>query len=430
MTIRIQAVRELMPSLLISLCGLFLMSTTLQKHLTGEYIRPMHYMFILNSMLCFKNNIELNYADMMSSTIKKARMHRNRVSTISLIEYIFDSGLQMFFVSMLFSLLIGVFANYKNIFELFLWDSAKKNTVLILSSVTAAFFSAACSCISTLVCVVFCIFISISFKFDTDNIILPIIASMADYVCTISLIYFSENIFIEASKKYPSVLSESFTPSSKFYHRIFITNCILVFFIVAILGMLYSHVRKNCTLRLFSPWSLFGSFSVTVLAGYLINTVTGDNPWLGCIIPLFNGVAGSIVLIYVGKVTTFATTKDALGSETGEIQIFDEEKFEDAPENPNSVGSICTLLVTSSLLSAVACVFMRFFFQKMPFFYIVLFGCLLNLQVTLMYFVTNTLVLIMQHFRVDISYHIVPLINAFSDLVGICVLGGSALLVL
>lgn len=431
MSIDIGAMRELIPTLLISVCGLFLMSTTLHNHLTDEYVQPMHYLFILNSMLSFKNNIELNYADMMSSCVKKARRHPDSFSTVRLIEYVFDSGLKMFFISMSFSILIGVCSNYTNILDSLMFNEPQKNIVLFISTVTSAFFTGACSCISTFICVIVCIFLSISFRFDTDNIILPVIASMSDYICTISLIYFSENFFIEANKRYPFLLTDSSVAPYKFYHRIFVTNCILIVLIVLILGMLYSRVSDSCHLRLFSPWSLCGSFAITMFAGSLINTVSANNMWLGCIIPLFNGVAGSIILIYVGKLTTFMNSKSLTEDEQSiTIGTYEEGKTEDSQENPNTRSTLYTLIITSSCLTFVSCLFLKFFFYNMPSFYIVLFGALLNLDVILLYYLTNTLVFFLQHFQMDISYHIVPLLNAFSDLIGICILGGVSYLIL
>ncbi|KAI5138995.1 hypothetical protein NEAUS06_2593, partial [Nematocida ausubeli] len=40
------------------------------------------------------------------------------------------------------------------------------------------------------------------------------------------------------------------------------------------------------------------------------------------------------------------------------------------------------------------------------------------------------LVIILQYFDMDVSYNIVPILNALSDLFGICVLAGASYLVL
>ncbi|EIJ88521.1 solute carrier family 41 [Nematocida parisii] len=423
MVIDIKEMRELMPSLSISLCGLFLMTMTLHAHLGEEYIKPMHYLFILNSMLCFKNNIELNYADLMSSTVKRSRLNRTPMSTISLIEYVFDSGLNMFFVSIGFSILIGICSNYKNILEILLINDIQKNLLFIISTSATAFFAGACSCICTFMCVVFCIFISICFNFDSDNILLPIIASLSDYVCTISLIYFSESIYVQISKAYPAIIGNTSIFLPKFYYQVFITNSVLIGLIVMLLRVLYTQVEHMPKLKLFGSWSLGLAFIITMVAGHLINTLSLFNPWMGCVIPLFNGIAGSVILIYVGKVTTYISAQEGEDSaDVISISSGDNVKSDKYIENPNNVRTLYTLIFTATCLALFACCLLRIFFTGIPTMYVLLFGVLLNVEIILLYYITNIVVFILQTLNMDVSYNIVPILNAVSDLLGICVL--------
>lgn len=438
MRVDIKALKELIPTLVISLLGLFLMSTTLYERMDRAYAQPMHYIFILNSMLCFKNNIELNYADTMSSTVKRARMHRwMPTSPLFLIDYVFDSGLKMFFISLLFGVLIGICSNYRNIFDLCFLVEPYKNLLLIGSTVISSFFTTVCSCISTFICVIVCIFMSISFKFDSDNIMLPIIASISDYICTISLNYFSENIYNLVSTVYPDLgayKSASLLPAypeigySSLCQQIFLTNCALAVIIVLILGVLYLQTRDTSKLRLFSAWSLFGSFAITMVAGHLINIFSRRNIWVGCIIPFFNGVSGSIILIYIGKVTSFLNSSEP-DSDTESISInsYEDEDMASCPsgKNPNNWTTLSTLLIASSCLSIFSCFLLKFFFFNMPSVYIFLFGALLNIEVAFLYFLINIIVAGMQWLGMDPACHIVPLLNALGDLIGISVFGGA-----
>ncbi|KAI5147101.1 solute carrier family 41 [Nematocida ausubeli] len=430
MVVDMKEMRELIPSLSISLCGLFLMSMTLHLHLDGQYIKPMHYLFILNSMLCFKNNIELNYADIMSSCVKKTRRYRGSISSLSLIEYVFDSGLSMFFVSTGFSILIGIFSNYRNILEVFMQTDIQKNLLLVCGTISASFLSGACSCICTFICVVFCIFMSISFDFDSDNILLPVIASLSDYICTISLIYFSENIFISMGKMYPLNTAEPITVPG-FYSQVFITNTLLICMIVAILGIIYTQIEGTQNLKLFGAWSLALSFGITMVAGHLINVVSTKDVWMGCIIPLFNGIAGSVILIYVGKVTTYISALEIEENfDTISISSAEDTKSGSFMSNPNNIKTLYTLICTATFLAAAACCLLKLFFTAIPFMYILFFGALLNVEIILLYYTTNILVIILQYFDMDVSYNIVPILNALSDLFGICVLAGASYLVL
>lgn len=435
MRIDIKALRELIPTLLISLFGLFLMTMTLYERMDREYVHPMHYFFILNSMLCFKNNIELNYADTMSSTVKKTKMHHWSSSSTVLIDYVFDSGLKMFFVSLLFGVLIGLCSNYRNIFELVRLDNSYGNLLIILSTLASSFFTTVCSCISTFICVVVCIFISISFDFDSDNIVLPIIASISDYICTVSLNYFSENIYRLALSLYPDagrVLSGSSLFSSvpvveysSMCEQIFLTNCALAVIIVLVLAVLYHQSKNTDGLRLFSSWSLLSSFGITMVAGHFINVLSRDNVWVGCIIPFFNGVAGSIALIYIGKVTSFLNSSK-LSEEEGSFSMDSlEDKGECMESNPNNLTTLFTLLTASACLSIFSCVLLKIFFAKMPFLYIFLFGVLLNIEVFILYYLINIIVAVMEWFDIDPDCHIVPLLNSLGDLLGIFVLGGT-----
>ncbi|KAI5170719.1 solute carrier family 41 [Nematocida sp. LUAm3] len=410
------AMKEISISLTISLIGLLLMSSILYKHVDSKYIHSMHYLFILNSMLCFKNNIELNYADSMSSAMRRIGLSGKKVSSYAMLEYVFDCGTKMFVISGGVSFLIGVFSNYQNILQIIMIREVEKNFIILVSTVLISFFSGVCGSISTFVCVVGCIWMSISLGYNPDNIILPVIASSADYIITLSLTYFTHCTYSLGGIWLPKYF-ERFPEYSAVSLGIFITNIFLILMITTILSIFYLYKCQRKTPKLFNVWSFSLAFGITIFAGILVNWAAEKEKWIGLLVPLFNGLSGGIALIYTGKVTTFISRDTVVDS--NEVDVGPIHEVE---ESPDSYATLYTLLLSSLFLSIISCIAIRFFFSSIPAVYIWLFGGLLIIEVVSLYNLVNFFIHLLGILHIPLSCHLVPLLNASSELLGTCMI--------
>jgi len=414
--------QQALPSLFVSLIGLLLMSKSLYHNIENTATNTLHYLFILNSFLCFKNNIELNYADIMSSTVRRLAVSSKKLSAFSIIEYVFACGTKMFFSSIAVSLIIGLCSNYANIAAIAQMKEVQKNALLIAGSVCSSFFSGACGSICTFFCVVLCIFGSIKLEYNPDNIILPIIASSADYISTVSLIYFSGNFYSLLHSIYPDVIvlkgADNLAPSRK----IFFANCALISILIVLVAVIHHTERERKLPRLFNVWSLLCAFAVTMLGGVVVNLVSSKNHLLATMIPLFNGLAGSVALIYTSQVTTYVNGSTIVETSEVALDSDDESGARKEFENPRSLSTLAGLICISSILSLISCVAISWIFQKAPKSYVLTFGALLVFEVFLLYHLVNFFVSSLKMFKMSVSCHVVPLLNASSDLLGSVVL--------
>ncbi|KAI5187128.1 solute carrier family 41 [Nematocida homosporus] len=422
MSIDWNALKEIIPSLGISLGGLLLMTKSLYNTIDHSDVQPMHYLFILNSMLCFKNNIELNYADIMSSAVRRLSLAKKNISFLYLLEYMFDCGVKMFLISVCMSILIGVASNYVNIFCLVTMEEIHKNFVVIVSSVMVAFLAGICGSISTLISVIGCISLSLYFDYNPDNIVLPIIASSADYITTLSLSYFSKNIYYVVSVMYTGLFPVPKVAMSDMSKRVFGTNVVLSLGLFGILVFVYWRMDRRKTPRLFGVGSLLMAFAITATAGLTINLVADWNQWMALLIPFFNGLSGSIALIYSSQITSFVGNTTAESND--EVVVLDSmDVAEGLQEHPRSLQTLLTLLATALTFSFVAFGCIRLCFPRVPLTVVGLTCGFLPVNVFLLYHLTNLLVWFLGLFKIGASCHIVPLLNAASDLLGALVLG-------
>lgn len=418
--------QEVLPSLFISLVGLLLMSKAVYNNIENRAMHSFHYLFILNSMLCFKNNIELNYADIMSSTVRRLSLRHKHLSVLHILEYVFDCGAKMFVISTAASLIIGVCSGYANVFELLRMRDVAKNALTLLGCTLSSLFSGVCGSIATFACVAACITLSVAFDYNPDNIILPIIAALADYISTISLLYFTDNFYDLFSRMYPALLDPSEKLVGRTMRKIFTTNCALIAVVTVFLAVMHLTVSSRKTPSLFNVWSLAGAFLVTMVSGYLINVISEKNTALGSMVPLFNGLAGSVALIYTGQITSYANGSSTLDPIAMSLDSGEEDAQKEL-EDPRSWKTLLTLLVIAALLSTASGLAIVWLFADVPYTYIVVLCCLLLLEVALLYNLVNLFVAVLGLFHMGVSCHVVPLLNASSDLLGAIVIGAASI---
>lgn len=415
-------------SLLISLLGLLMMSKAVSQAVKDPFSSVVHYMFILNSILCFKNNIELNYADIMSSTVRKIRTRTKKIPTRGMVVHLVDSGVKMFVISSVVSFLIGIFSCYANLWGLARARNVRRNLLFCAVNISASVFAGVCGSLSTMLLVVLCILGSTRFDCNPDNVILPIIASSADYVSTVSLVYFSKHACLFVRYAFPDLFQGSDSgpdPSGD----IFMNNTLLLLLLAGLLfGVFAKNGKKNNnTPRLFETWSLLVAFSVAMAAGVIVDAVSATDKSLAALVPLFNGLSGSVSLIYISQLTSYLNYKsqqdtgpDALHGNSTDTEV-SGASIQEAPgtiENPRSTRSLISLLLTTSLLSLISCSLTVYFFRAVPVSYVFLLGILLVVEVKVMYYLINISVDAFEFFNMGVTCHAVPLFNAASDFVG------------
>lgn len=421
-----KATKETLISLFISMCGLLFMFSLLYKVIDQPDIQPMHYLFILNSMLSFKNNIELNYADIMSSTVQKIISAHKKILPVTIFDYVFDCGSKMFCISALASILIGVFSNYSNIYHLLCMQETKKHFITIGTTISISFFTGICSCIITFIAVIACITTCIYFRCNPDNIILPIIASFSDYTTTISLSYFSSHIYVFVAEMYPTLFNAPLQYPSSFSNRLFIINCTFILAISFALFGAHIKTRSRIMPRLFRIWSLVVSFGIIVVTGSFINYISTCSKELSILISLFNGLSGSIALVYIGKITTY--THNPIKERRKNIISLESQELHE--ENPRSIQTLFSLLFVSVFLSLLSSFSVIFFFPSISSVYLYIIGVLIIIETFILYNFVNLFVSTLSYLGIALECHAVPILNASSDLIGTIVLTGTIYLIM
>lgn len=398
-------VKESIISLLLSLIGLVLMGKVLETHTTDSFAKYIPHIFIVNSMVTFKNNIELNYADQMSTSTKVERStasieNRRPNYGPSFLEYMVSNGSKTFVNSMGLSLLIGIFASYRYIL-LMVRGGVKDNVFNMVTIVFISVFTGVCSSIISILSVILCIYISIYLAIDPDNVILPLIASLEDYVSTISLFYFSKQLFLIGKEHFVSaslVLSSILSYFRSGDSSIFITNASLL--LVVSVAVLLLYFRRSATNKICSTSSLIATFVIAAFSGYLMQYFNDSySLYLGILTPVFNGLTGSVILIYTSKLTTY-------------------NKHREVTASPKTTKVFITLITISLIISVVSLSIMKLLFDSLSATLFVLFTVLFLVQTVVLYVSTNVVQSVLLRFNCDLDFYLVPIINVLGDLLG------------
>lgn len=433
MFLEFNTIREAVPSLVFSFVGLVLMGKALEAHSKDPFTKYIPHVFIINSMLTFKNNIELNYADIMSTSTKRLfSLPRAREQMAAPLQYVLESGAKMFFNSVVVSLAIGAFASYKHLGDLFFTGSLGYlgNAKCTLAILMISFLAGTCSSLLVFVFVVFCIYLSIRLDLDPDNIILPVISTVADYVSTVSMIYFANRIFLVCPE--PFVLS--YGPGSsaagltmtRAEVEVFFTNCAML--VILALLIIYFHFlsRDRVACSFFKVPSLLATFVISMAAGWLVQHFAELRRELGVLIPPFNGLAGSVILIYISKLTTYynSFSPSAPPSAPGE----EAENLFKTPahgglehmriEDPSNRRMFCTLMCTALLIAGLSILSMRLLFNHISALTSALFVALLVVQVLILFVATYLFLRAFIFLGYQLDCNMVPIMNASSDLIG------------
>jgi Divalent cation transporter len=407
-------IKEAVPSLIFSFIGMILMGKALEIHASDVFTKYIPHIFIINSMLVFKNNIELNYADIMSTYAKKAFEYEGEHSPL---EYIVGCGSKMLFNSFVVSLLIGIFSTYKHVHHL-VFVSAERLYGNVLASaliVLTTFLAGISSSLFVVFSVVACVYFSHEAGIDSDNIMLPIVSSLADYISVLTLLYFGNTMFAFLPECFPiDKVDSSFARyrMGSEEAQVFVSNCLMITVLSVLLMSLHFFTKTRVDCEFFNIYSLTGTFLIASLSGWLLQVFSEWHSVLGVLIPSFNGLAGSVILVYISRATTYYAY---LGE-----RILNNSPMLASPKikNPANKKIFTTLLFITAIMALLSTGSLRFLFSGVSVLDSVYFGAMIILQYNLLFLLTQLILKLLLYLDLPLDCSIVPLMNASSDLLG------------
>lgn len=168
---------ESTPSLLISLIGLLITGRILEDGITDKKLLTYPLLLQSNCILNFKGNIELLFALYLSS------MRQNSIITYSkYLRYTFDNSNLVLLQSLTIGFTVGIIGISKCIFD-----------IRILSNILT---TSIITCTSTTILFILFLYLTIEFSkkinVTPDNVILPTISSISDYLSIKFLIFYTK----------------------------------------------------------------------------------------------------------------------------------------------------------------------------------------------------------------------------------------------
>jgi solute carrier family 41 len=270
------------PGMLISLTGLYLTGATLTDATGDRELANIPIILEANCILSFKGNVELIFAMYLSSLSQSPfRSYRKYA------RYAFDNSSLVLAQSTIIGLTIGLLGILKG----FLFGKAGID--FILGIIVSSMLSCLLTSIAFIAILLVSIEASLFLDIDPDNIILPSISSVGDFLNVKALIYFTRTfrgVSAEVSMSYISIMF------------LIIAVCIFVAF--------FSKRR----LPLQSVEVLSVSYTISTLCGYVLETFSSRFKFLASVFPIFSGMSASIAFIYLHKIFTSTSNQTAHNS--------------------------------------------------------------------------------------------------------------------
>ncbi|WUR02392.1 mgtE domain-containing protein [Vairimorpha necatrix] len=349
------------PSLVISLIGLLVTGRILEKVVDDLELKIYPILLQSNCILNFKGNIELLYALYLSSMRLNDYLNYKKY-----LRYAFDNGYLVLLQSITIGITIGIIGISKLVLS-GIFDIKIFLNIFTTSLVTCT--------VSTLLFILF-LYFTIEFSkycdITPDNVVLPTISSISDYLSIRLLILFTK-----------------FFKKSSIFSMIFIISLCLCFVPICLFFIFVS--KKRMPIQ--SVQILFFTYILSTLGGYFLDIFSSKYSFIASTFPVYSGLAVSIAFIYLHKIFT---------SINNNIE-HDSEKTK------------ATLLVTSFIMILFYILLSMYYeVRKGIMFYILLISFFLC-QVGILLKLIEELAVFLQEYEGDIGIVSIPIITALGD---------------
>jgi solute carrier family 41 len=260
------------PGMLISLPSLYLTGRALTDATENGRLAKVPIILEANCILSFKGNIELIFA-MCLSSMSQSPLYDYR----KYVRYAFDNSNLVLAQSTIIGFTIGLLGIAKSVLL------EKSDVDFILGVVVGSMLSCLLTSIAFIAILVMAIEISQSLRVNPDNIILPSISSVGDFLNVRALIYFTE-VF----RGMPARVSLSY---------------IFIMFLIVLICLFFAALSKR-RLPLQSLGVLGVSYIISTVSGYVLETFNYRFKFLANVFPVFSGMSASIGFIYLHKIFT------------------------------------------------------------------------------------------------------------------------------
>lgn len=357
------------PSLFISLISLLITGDILENTVKDIDLEDYHLLLQSNCILNFKGNIELIYALYISS------MRQSRIFMFKkYVRYAFDNANILMLQSIVIGLSVGSIGASKSIF-------VNGVNPKVLSTIMT---SSLITCISTTFMFIICLFVTIEISkksnIDPENVLLPMISSLSDFLSIYFLVFFTKyfrNISIEVS--------------------LFLVLMSLVFVPICMTFTFFS--KKKMPIQTIEI--LMFTYLISTLGGYILDTLSVDYKFIASSFPVYSGLAVSIAFIYLHKTFTSSTNNT----------------FHDIKRTFKS------LIAASFFMITIYSILSMFLHGIMPLYYYIMFTILFVIQVILLLKLVEKLILSFGNYHEDIGVISLPIITACGDIIStVCLL--------
>lgn len=357
-------IAQSIPSLVLSLIGLSLSGKKLDTEQKMDYATIFPIILLSNCILSFKGNTELIYAMYLSSLsqVKDRDIYKY-------LRYAFDNACVVLSQSIVIGVSVGLLGVARNIAGKIRYE------YLFFRMISMCLIASFTSSLIIIAILVPAVIMATSLGANPDNIVLPVIASIGDYVDIFILIY--------CIKKY----QYSTLP-------VCIISILMVFSFLPIL--IYVSVRSKQRIPIQSATILFITYILSTVSGYIIQYYSKQHLDLAASYPIFVGLTGACSYIYLNRKITSIQNLTSFNRKKGFFSV----------------------LITSIIISAVIILFMPLLgihFKK-AFNYMFIMGFFITVAVLL-----KLIDFLLVYFIKDMSMAGViglPLITSIADFIG------------
>lgn len=353
------------PGLIISLVGLILTGSVLDSATYDEGLRDVPVLLQANCILAFKGNVELIFAMYLSSMSQSPFFLYGKY-----FRYVFDNANLVLAQSTMIGLIIGLIGVAKNLV------SGMTDPGLNMAILASSMISCTLTSVAFILLLLVSIELSKSLRINPDNIILPAVSSLGDYMNVKTLIYLT-----------------------KYFKGISIPSCLIyIFMLVSVVPffLCFAFISKK-RIPLQSIEILLVTYAISTLSGYVLEVFHSRFSILASSFPVFSGISVSIAFIYLHRIFTSISNRTA----------------------HNSRESYITLIFTSLLMSLMYLGASVLIGLKYSYLFCILFTVFFIAQVIILLKTVAKLIIYLDKGEGDTGVLTLPLITSISDILGI-----------
>lgn len=353
-----------LPSLIVSLIGLSLAGTWLDKSMYRKTYMKYPLLLMSSCIISFKGNVELILAMNLSTMCQSVNIRPSKYN-----RYIFDNSCLVFAQSIVIGLTVGLVATVRAL----IWG--KHDSMYMFRAIASCLVSCFSSSLLVVLVLVLAIKISLMLKLNPDHIILPAISSFGDFFSILACVFFID-LYDIASR------------------RVCITSMLGIAFIFPLLAYISAISKRRIPQQTITV--LATTYLLSTAAGYILDVYSEKYKILASSSPAFCGLCSATSCIYLNiKLTSLEN-----GSEINTKKVF------------------YTLITLSIIISSIYLGIAYFVLQKLPAAFYIIFLAFFVLHVYILLKGIDYATKKRPTLSTNIGASAIPVLTSSSDLIG------------